>query len=273
MLVVDSASPRISFGVRGDPVAELAGLQRVVEDEDRGALHVVLDHRRLHAAALGQQPHAAVVAGDQGAFGGRHRDEEVALGVLAVDLQRPGDAERHLRDPGEVLDVAGQRRRGRTSRSRRGAGRRRSRSRTNVAAGLGRGRRVVVLRVAGDALTGGWGRVGHARPSALHLRGGGPTFGCRIEPWRPALLPRSQSDDCCGGLLRHGHAGSHVAEDRADATVESSAAEDDAVRSSIDMTLHVTQTPAHAPSAPGPRLPARDRGPGPVRMRLGHVPR
>ena len=65
----------------------------------------------LHAAALGEQPHPAVVAGDQRAFGGRQRDEEVALGVLAVDPQRAGEADRDLRDAEEVLDVAGQRRR------------------------------------------------------------------------------------------------------------------------------------------------------------------
>ena len=36
------------------------------------------------------------------------RHEELALGVLAVDEQRAREADRHLRDADEVLDVAGQ---------------------------------------------------------------------------------------------------------------------------------------------------------------------
>ena len=55
-----------------------------------------------------EQAHAAVVAGDQRALGGRQRNIEVSLGVLAVDAQRTGHADRNLRDAGEVLDVARQ---------------------------------------------------------------------------------------------------------------------------------------------------------------------
>ena len=58
---------------------------------------------------------AAVVGGDQRALGGRQRDEELALRVLAVDLERAGEADRHLRDAGEVLDVALGDRAGRTN--------------------------------------------------------------------------------------------------------------------------------------------------------------
>ena len=65
----------------------------------------------LDSAALGEQTHAAVVAGDQRTFGGGERDEEVTLGMFAVDANRPGDADGHLRDANEILDVAGKDRR------------------------------------------------------------------------------------------------------------------------------------------------------------------
>ena len=106
------SSPRRSRGspslVLFDPVAELARLQGVVEDEHRRALHVVLDHRRLDAAAFAQHPHPAVVAGDQGALGGRQRHVEISPGVLTVDAQRTGHSDRHLGHAGEVLDVSRQ---------------------------------------------------------------------------------------------------------------------------------------------------------------------
>ena len=88
-----------------DPVAELARLHGVVEDEHRRALHAVLDDGRLDAAALAEHAHPAVVAGDERALGGRQRHVEVSLRVLAVDAQRTGHADRHLRHAGEVLDV------------------------------------------------------------------------------------------------------------------------------------------------------------------------
>ena len=95
-------------------VARLAG---ALEQERRRALHAVVHDRRLHAAGLVQQLHAAVVGGDERALGGRQRDVELALRVLAVDEQRPGEADRDLRDADEVLDVARQRPPGRTSSS------------------------------------------------------------------------------------------------------------------------------------------------------------
>ena len=97
-----------------NPGAELARLQGVVEDEHRGALHVVLDDGRLHAATFGEHAHAAVVAGDERALGGSQRHVEVSPGVLAVDPQRTGHADRHLRHTGEVLDVPRQQARDRT---------------------------------------------------------------------------------------------------------------------------------------------------------------
>ena len=61
----------------------------VVEDEHRRALHGVGDHGALHAAGQVQHLHAAVVGRDQRALGRRHRDQELALGVLAVDRSGP----------------------------------------------------------------------------------------------------------------------------------------------------------------------------------------
>ena len=89
-----------------EPLAERARPAGALEQERRRALHAVVHDRRPHAAGRVEQLHAAVVGGDQRALGGRHRDVELALGVFAVDEQRAGDAERDLRDAGEVLDVA-----------------------------------------------------------------------------------------------------------------------------------------------------------------------
>ena len=110
-----------------EPLAERARLARALEQERRRALHAVVHDRRRHAARLVEQLHAAVVGGDQRALGGRHRDVELALRVLAVDQQRAGDADRDLGDAGEVLDVAGQG--GRVER----VGRRRARARRRSA--------------------------------------------------------------------------------------------------------------------------------------------
>ena len=81
------------------------------EQERRGALHVVGDHGGGHAAGFVEQTHAPVVAGDQRAFGGRQRHVELALSVLAVHQQGPGEPDRYLRDPDEVFGVPAQHRR------------------------------------------------------------------------------------------------------------------------------------------------------------------
>ncbi len=94
-----------------DPLREVARVAGVIEDEDRGALHGVLDHRRGDAAGLVEDLHAAAVGGDQRPLGGRERNQELALGVLAVDQQRPREADRNLRHADEVLDVAARHRR------------------------------------------------------------------------------------------------------------------------------------------------------------------
>ena len=87
-------------------VDEVAAVAGVVEDEDRRPLHAVAHHRAGDAAREVEHLHAAVVGGDQRALGGGQRDDELPLGVLAVDLERAGEADRHLGDAGEVLDVA-----------------------------------------------------------------------------------------------------------------------------------------------------------------------
>jgi hypothetical protein len=91
-----------------EPAAERARLAGALEQEAGSALHAVVDDGRLHAAGRVQQLHPAVVARDQRALGRGQRDVELALRVLAVDQQRACDADRHLRDPDELLDVAGQ---------------------------------------------------------------------------------------------------------------------------------------------------------------------
>ena len=147
------------------PLAERARAAGALEQERRRALHAVVHDRRLHAAGGVQQLHAAVVGGHQRALRGRHRDVELALRVLAVDEQRPGDPERHLGDPGEVLDVAGQDRR--------------------------------VERVGADVLEAGahllarGSRGGPRRPRGCSRRTGGGRRRGRAAWWRP-----------CGGLPR-----------------------------------------------------------------------
>src|SRR5919109_52120 len=107
------AGPRRALGhlldlleVVVEPVGELARVAGALEDEGGRALHLVGHDGGGDAARLAQQPHAAVVARDQRALGGSERHVELALGVLAVDEQRPGHAERDLSDADEVLDVA-----------------------------------------------------------------------------------------------------------------------------------------------------------------------
>jgi hypothetical protein len=92
------------------PIAELARLRRVVEDEDRRALHELLDDRRLDAAALAQQAHAAVVARDQRASRSSHRHEEVALACSPTMPSGPARPIGTWANAHEVLDVARQNR-------------------------------------------------------------------------------------------------------------------------------------------------------------------
>jgi hypothetical protein len=78
----------------------------VREQERRRALHGVVHDRGRDPAGLTDQLHPAVVAGDERALGGGHRDVELALGVLSVDHERAGQSERNLGDADEVLYVS-----------------------------------------------------------------------------------------------------------------------------------------------------------------------
>ena len=89
-----------------DPIDEAPRGGCVFEHENRSPLHIVADDGALDAPASMQDLHAAVVGSHQGAFAGRERHVELPLGVLAMDQQRSGEAERHLRHAGEILDVA-----------------------------------------------------------------------------------------------------------------------------------------------------------------------
>ncbi len=64
------------------------------------------DDRAGHAARAVEHLHPAVVRRHQRALGGGQRDQELAARVLAVDLQRAGEADRNLGHADEVLDVA-----------------------------------------------------------------------------------------------------------------------------------------------------------------------
>ncbi len=72
------------------PLDEVTRTARVLEGEHRRALHRIVDHGALDAAAQVHYLDAAVVRRDQGALGGGQRDQKVALGVLAVDADRSG---------------------------------------------------------------------------------------------------------------------------------------------------------------------------------------
>ena len=108
--VVASAAALIASKCSSTQCSECARLAGVVEQEDGRALHRPGDDRRFHPAAFREKPHAAIVAGDQGSLGRRHGHVEFALGMLAVDPQRPGEPDRHLRHADEILDVAAENR-------------------------------------------------------------------------------------------------------------------------------------------------------------------
>ena len=91
-----------------DPFAEFARLQRVLPDEYRRALHILLDDRGLHAPTFGEKPHTAAIARNKRSFRGRHGYKKIALGMFAIDAQRSGKADRYLGHSDEILDIARQ---------------------------------------------------------------------------------------------------------------------------------------------------------------------
>jgi hypothetical protein len=92
--------------VLGEPGLEVPRLAGALEDEHGRALHLVVHHGAGHAAGEVEHLHAPVVGGHERALGRGHGDEEVPLGVLAVDGEGPGEPHRHLRHADERLDVA-----------------------------------------------------------------------------------------------------------------------------------------------------------------------
>ena len=74
--------------------AQHARLASIGQDEHRRPLHKIGHDCRANTTALGEQPHPAVVAGDERSLGRCQWDVEVALGVFAVDAQWAGEADR-----------------------------------------------------------------------------------------------------------------------------------------------------------------------------------
>jgi hypothetical protein len=106
--VVASAAALISSKLSTSHSPNARASRALANRKQGSPLHPVVEDRRLDAARRVQQLHPAVVAGDQRSLGRRQRDVELALRVLAVDEQRSGDADRHLGDADELLDVPGQ---------------------------------------------------------------------------------------------------------------------------------------------------------------------
>ena len=88
------------------PAHELARVAGIVEHEHRRALHRIADDRAGHPTRQVQDLHAPVVAGDQRAFGRGQGNDELTLGMLAFDVDRPGEPQRNLGHAAEVLGVA-----------------------------------------------------------------------------------------------------------------------------------------------------------------------
>ncbi len=89
-----------------DPGDEIAAVAGVVEDEHGCPLHAVVHHRAGDAPCEVEHLDAAVVGGDERALRRGEGNEELADGMLTVDLDRPGEADGDLGDAREVLDVA-----------------------------------------------------------------------------------------------------------------------------------------------------------------------
>ena len=94
-------------GVVGlNPAHQLSRSLRTMRHKGGGAVDLVLEHGGDGAAALTDRPHAAVVGRNQRAFGGRERHHEGAIGIVALQHQRAGEADRQGDEAEEVFDIA-----------------------------------------------------------------------------------------------------------------------------------------------------------------------
>ena len=93
--------------VRDAPVAQHGGVGERSGGEEHAAEEGVVGDQGLAAAGLVHHPRAAGVGGEQGPLEGGHGHDEGALGILAGDVDRAAEAQRHRHGADEVLDVAG----------------------------------------------------------------------------------------------------------------------------------------------------------------------
>ena len=92
-----------------DPLHDPGSMLDALDAEHGRPRHGILEDGDAHPSAVVDDRHAAGDRCDERALGGRERDEEPALGVPSVDVDRSGVAERNLGRPDHVLDVLGRR--------------------------------------------------------------------------------------------------------------------------------------------------------------------
>ena len=90
------------------PRNEIPRAASIRKYKHRSALHGIIHHSGFNPATHIKQFHTAIIRGHQRAFGSRHWDQKIALGILAVDGYRPGNTNRHLRHANEMLHVTTQ---------------------------------------------------------------------------------------------------------------------------------------------------------------------
>ena len=94
--------------LRGQPCGHGGGGGEVREREAGCATDQLPGAGCRRAAAAVDGVEGVLVRGDQRAFGGGERHDEIALRVLAADVHRTGDADRHLGVADEAFDAARQ---------------------------------------------------------------------------------------------------------------------------------------------------------------------
>ncbi len=88
------------------PRNKFASRASIAEDKHGCALHGIGEHRAPHTAAQVENLAATIVRGNQRPFGGCQRNQKLAVGVFAMDLDRASDPNRNLRHPDEILTIA-----------------------------------------------------------------------------------------------------------------------------------------------------------------------